>query len=233
LLPYLYQCFFIHYLTGDPILRPLLYHYEDRQFEDLDDQFLVGDGILVAPILEGEGQGREIVAQGIKYQVRLVLLPQGWWFDLNKGEWTEGGRTLRYAAALEEIPLFVRDGAIIPYYNGPLHNSFMDKREIELHLFSKERPGELCFFIDDQETRDYQTGRYNAAEICAQLEGDEVRLVINESGSYERNTVHFLPVLYGCQGQWKVVITSAGKSRTRWLSRQRRNWVCKQLPVLA
>jgi alpha-glucosidase (family GH31 glycosyl hydrolase) len=173
------------------------------------------------------------VVQGIQRQVRPVLLPQGWWFDLNKAEWIEGGRTLQYAAALEEIPLFVRDGTIIPYYNGPLHNSFMDKHELELHLFSKERPGELCLFIDDQETRDYRTGHYNAAEIRAQLEGNEVRLVINESGSYERSTVHFLPVLYGCQGRWKAVITSAGKSRTRWLSPQRRNWVCKQLPVLA
>lgn len=233
LLPYLYQCFFVHYLSGDPVLRPLLYDYDGKEFEDLDDQFLVGDSIMVAPILEGEEQGREIMVGGRKCQVRHIVLPPGWWFDLNQGEWLEGNRILQYAAGLEEVPLFVRDGSIIPYYNGPIRNSFITLQEIELHIFSKQRPARLAYFIDDRETRDYQAGRYGTAQIDARVDDGEINVGITEAGDYETGTVNFRPVLYGYQGQWKAVTAVNGKLQTRSCTVQTRSWVCKHLSVLA
>ena len=113
LLPYLYQCFFNHYLTGDPVLRPLMYHYDGEEFENLDDQFLVGEDLMAAPILTGKEEGREVVNGGVRCQLRYITFPPGWWFDLNQGLWLEGGNTIPYAAALDETPLFVRDGAVI------------------------------------------------------------------------------------------------------------------------
>ena len=146
LLPYLYQCFFAHWRDGDPIIRPLLYHYAGPEYVHLDDQYLVGDALLVAPILHGEGQGPESVRAGVKCQERSVLLPPGWWFDLNRGEWVAGGRVIPYAAALDELPLFARDGAVLPYYAGPLRNSFMDWSAVELHLFCRERLAQFELF---------------------------------------------------------------------------------------
>ncbi|HCB14707.1 MAG TPA: alpha-glucosidase, partial [Gammaproteobacteria bacterium] len=75
LLPSLYQCFFAHWRNGDPIIRPLLYHYNGPEYVHLDDQYLVGDTLLVAPILHGEGQGPEIIRHGVKMQERPVRLP--------------------------------------------------------------------------------------------------------------------------------------------------------------
>ena len=167
LLPYLYQCFFAHWRDGDPVIRPLLYHYSGPEYVDLDDQYLVGDALLVAPILYGDGEGSEIVRDGVKMQERPVRLPPGWWFDLNRGEWVEGGRVILYAAALDELPLFARDGAMLPYYAGPLRNSFMDLSAVELHLFCREWPAVSDYFLDDQETRRYQSGAYGIARITA------------------------------------------------------------------
>lgn len=233
LLPYVYTLFFQHHLTGDPVLRPLLYEYEGMEYENLDDQFLLGESLLAAPIVYGEGEGREIVLRGEKCQLRYIALPPGWWFDLNLGEWIEGGRTVQYAAGLDEMPLFVRDGAIIPYYNGPLRNSAIELNEIELHLFMKERPGRLVYFIDDQKTRAYQSGRYNTALIAAESGYREVRISFLETGGYPAGTVNFRPVLYGRQGGWEATLTGGDKPRTRTLGPATRDWLGKRLPVLA
>lgn len=233
LLPLLYTCFFQHYLTGDPVLRPLLYEYEGAAFENLDDQFLLGDSLLAAPIVHGDGQGREIVIRGARRQLRYVTLPPGWWFDLNRGEWIEGGRTFEYAAALEETPLFARDGAVIPWYEGPLHNDPGELDQIELHLFLKERPGRFFYFVDDRRSRDYREGRYNTALITADSGYRAIRVNVMESGQYPTGTVGFRPVLYGRSGEWQAVVVTNGESRQSTLQPATRDWLCKSLPVLA
>ena len=233
LLPYLYTCFFEHYLNGDPVLRPLLYEYGGKEYENLDDQFLVGGNILAAPIVHGEGDGKELVIRGRKCQLRHVILPPGWWFDLNMGEWVEGGKTVQYAAGAEEVPLFVRDGAIVPYYNGPIRNSLIELNRVELHIFLKEQTGDLHYFIDDQQTRNYQSERYNTALITAETSDSELKISIDESGNYPTGTVEFAPVLYGCQGDWDAAISTNGKDETKALRPTTRRWVCKNLNALA
>ncbi len=232
LLTYLYQCFFAHWRDGDPVIRPLLYHYSGPEYVDLDDQYLVGDALLVAPILYGDGEGSEIVRAGVKMQERPVRLPPGWWFDLNRGEWVEGGRVVMYAAALDELPLFVRDGAALPYYNGPLRNGFMDLSAVELHLFCRERPVAYDYCVDDRETRRYQNGGYGIARVTAEIEGQRLRVAIVETGAYPRDTVTFTPVLYGRPEIQELELTVNGRVETRPLGADQREWLCRMLPAL-
>ncbi len=233
LLPYLYQCFFTHWLDGDPVIRPLLYHHAGPEYVDLDDQYLVGDTLLVAPILHGEGQGPELVRNGVKHQERSVALPPGWWFDLNRGEWVQGGRVIPYAAALDELPLFARDGAVLPYYAGPLRNSVMDLRTIELHLFCRERPARFDYYVDDRETRRYQHGGYGMTRITVELGGERLRVGIVETGDYPRDTVVFMPVLYDHPEAWELELMVNGRAVTRPLKANQREWLCRALPVRA
>jgi alpha-glucosidase len=231
LLPYLYQCFFAHWLDGDPIIRPLLYHHAGPEYVHLDDQYLVGDALLVAPILHGEGQGPEWIRDGVRHQERSVTLPPGWWFDLNRGEWVQGGRLIPYAAALDELPLFARDGAVLPYYAGPLQNGFMDLRAVELHLFCRERVARFDYYIDDQETRCYQDGGYGIARITAELAGERLRVEIVETGDYPRDTVVFTPVLYSHPETRELELAINGGTMTRPLRSARREWLCRAWAV--
>lgn len=233
LLPYLYTCFFHHYLTGDPILRPLLYEYDGEWFDNLDDQFLVGDALMVAPIVDGDRYGHEIVKDGKPCQLRHILFPAGWWFDLNQGKWLQGGGILPYTVAFNEVPLFMRDGAVIPYYQGILNNSLIELNNLELHIFSKAQPGKLTYFIDDQQTRAYQAGHYTTVQIEATLGDGELQVTLLESGDYPTEAVNFTPVLYGCQGEWRAVITRQGTREARPLKPAHRPWLCKSIPVLA
>ncbi|MDG4607014.1 MAG: glycoside hydrolase family 31 protein [Candidatus Contendobacter sp.] len=231
LLPYLYQCFFAHWRDGDPVMRPLLYHYAGPEYVDLDDQYLVGDAVLVAPILHGEGQGPEIVRAGVKMQERSVRLPPGGWFDLNRGAWVEGGHLVSYAAALDELPLFVRDGAVVPYYAGPLHNSLMDLSAVELHLFCREKPAQFDYVLDDRETRRYQSGAYGIAHISADSAGERLKVEITESGAYPRDTVRFTPVVYGRPELRELEFTVNGRTVIRPLQTERREWLCRAWAV--
>jgi alpha-glucosidase len=235
LLPYLYACAFQHFLSGDPILRPLLYEYDEPEFESLDDQYLVGDALLVAPILTAAGTGHDIIEQGVGRQCRPVTLPPGRWYDLNRGEWLNGGRTLRYAAALDEIPLFARDGAIIPYYNGPLRNGVMDLGQMELHVFSDGRTAARdIYFIDDRQTQDYARGRFNTVAFTALLDADTWIVTLDENGHYPLATVAFTPVFYGCPDTAKqLTVIDNGKRRTHALQPASRPWIGRWLPVLA
>jgi alpha-glucosidase len=232
LLPYLYQCFFTHWLHGDPIIRPLLYHYAGPEYANLDDQYLVGDALMVAPILHGEGHGPEIIRYGVKMQERSILLPPGNWFDLNRGEWLEGGRPLHYAAALNELPLLVRDGAVLPYYAGPLRNSFMDLSEVELHLFCRERSAHFDYYLDDRDSRRYECGHYGVARMVAEIDGDGLRVEIVESGDSPRETVRFTPVVYGRPEVRELVLTVNGCRETRPLQTGQREWLCQELTTL-
>ncbi len=232
LLPYLYQCFFAHWRDGDPVMRPLLYHYSGSEYIDLDDQYLVGDSLLVAPILYGDGEGVEIVRAGVRMQERPVRLPPGWWFDLNRGEWVEGGQVRLYAAALHELPLFARDGAVIPYYAGPLQNGFMDLSAVELHLFCREQPARFDYGLDDRETRSYETGLWGNAAIRAEIQGERLQVHIAETGNYPCDTVRFTPAIYGRQELRAMDLTVNGRTIVHNLQPDQREWLGRLVPVL-
>jgi alpha-glucosidase len=160
-----------------------------------------------------------------------VRLPPGWWFDLNRGAWVEGNRVLAYAAALDELPLFVRDGAVLPYYAGPLHNSVMDLSAVELHLFCHDQPAQGDYLVDDRETRCYQTGAYGVASITAAIDGARLRIAIAETGAYPPDTVTFTPVLYGSPEVRELELTVNGRVTTQPLRAGEREWLCRTWAV--
>lgn len=103
LLPFLYSVLEEAHRTGVPLFRPLLLNYQgDGNTLNIDDQFMIGDDLLVAPILKPNQTSR------------LVYLPEGDWYDYWSGKRQTGGTMIRVEAPLEIVPMFVRAGAIIP-----------------------------------------------------------------------------------------------------------------------
>ena len=88
--------------TGLPALRPLVLEFpNDKQVAAIDDEFLFGSDLLVAPVL------REGVAE------REIYLPEGTWFDYWTGKSFEGGKTIQMPVTLDSIPMFVRAGGFL------------------------------------------------------------------------------------------------------------------------
>ncbi|MCX5240335.1 family 31 glucosidase [Streptomyces prunicolor] len=101
--PYLLELAEATHRTGAPVMRPLFFDFPDDEHAwSVDDQFLLGPDVLVAPVTEAGAR------------VRAVYLPAGArWTDTVNGELHEGGTTLEVPAPLERIPVFVREGAAV------------------------------------------------------------------------------------------------------------------------
>jgi alpha-glucosidase len=125
LLPYIYSAFVQAAETGAPIQRPPIFDYQDDEnLRNLDDQYLFGSNLLVAPIVEDGQRERE------------VYLPKGEWFNFNTGEHLLGGRTIVAEAPLEFIPIFARGGAVLPLLaEAPQSTDGLAPESIELHVF--------------------------------------------------------------------------------------------------
>lgn len=116
LMPYLYSVFDESSRTGAPVLRPLVFEdQDDESVADVADEATLGAWLLVAPVLTKEA------AKG-----RAVILPKGRWFDFRSGAALDGGTTVTSSAApdalpADALPIFAREGAIIPRTQPGLH----------------------------------------------------------------------------------------------------------------
>lgn len=145
--PYLYNLFIDQEETGDAIMRPLLYEFDDKRFSNCSDQFMVGPSIMQAPILDD------------KERSRTVILPEGKWFDARNGEWISGKNTI-VKPSRSESPLYIRNGAIIPMQVGEAKDNRKDLSRVEFHIFVA--PGtsgetEYRYRFDDGLSFDYQS----------------------------------------------------------------------------
>ncbi len=105
LLPYLLHCAREAAVQGLPMLRPLLLEFpDDPGVVTIDDQYLLGSSLLVAPVFSDSEQP----------VTRSLYLPSGGWYDWWTGEPLEGGRYLKERVPLNRVPLYMRAGSALP-----------------------------------------------------------------------------------------------------------------------
>lgn len=167
LLPYLYSAFAEYSRTGKPPVRALVLDYpEDLDARMVDDEYLFGESLLVCPLTYEEGTSRK------------VYLPEGSWYDFFTGEMTEGGRTVEVHAAYNEIPVFAKDGAVIPMAKPVPYVAKDTVFEMEVRTFG-EADGSFVLYEDDFETFDYEHSRsriviekHHGSSLCITREGE-------------------------------------------------------------
>lgn len=98
--------------TGFPVLRALIFHHQwDRLCWHIDDEYYFGDDFLVAPVMNSQN-------------IRDVYLPEGKWVSLFTGVRSDGKQWLKnFECQLDEMPVWVRYGAQIPFYPYPVSNT--------------------------------------------------------------------------------------------------------------
>jgi alpha-D-xyloside xylohydrolase len=102
LLPYLHAAFAVYQRDGMPPFRALLMDYpDDTALANVDDEYLMGDRLLIAPLFAGEAD-------------RHVALPKGEWHDLWTGTPVSGGRKFTVFRDARNIPVFVKSGSVLP-----------------------------------------------------------------------------------------------------------------------
>ena len=178
LIPYLYDMMYKCEETGEPIIRPLLFNYQnDRKTYEINDEFNFGDSILVAPVVE----------QGARH--KLVYLPEGDnWIDYWTGEEYKGGQYIIKEAPLDICPIFVKSLSIIPV--GKEQNYVGENNDdiLTLNIYLGKEKGESTYthILDDGESFDYKNGKLNKYIINCKL-SEELRIELKENIGYSKN----------------------------------------------
>lgn len=121
LIPYLRQAFTLYAETGLPPFRPLILDFpEDDTLANVDDQYLIGDRLMVAPLFAGEVK-------------RTVRFPRGRWHDFWTGEVHSG--ELNVDASFSRIPLFVRENSVIPWAEVAPHTDDPRARLMRMRIY--------------------------------------------------------------------------------------------------
>jgi alpha-glucosidase (family GH31 glycosyl hydrolase) len=154
LLPYLYSAVHECASTGMPIMRALWLHFsDDPKAVECGDQFLWGKNILVAPVVEKGAT------------VRRVYLPRGAWYDFWTHDRVEGGREISRPVDLETMPLYVREGSILPL--GPVKQ--FTGEIVEEPLSVSIYPGADASFLlyeDDGASFNYRKGEWMGIQMA-------------------------------------------------------------------
>jgi alpha-glucosidase len=148
LLDYIYDLFASGERDGLPIMRPLVMHYgNDPETATINDEFLVGESLLVAPVVT-PGTDR-----------RLVYLPEGKWCDYWTGKQFEGKQHIVVEAPLDYLPLFVKGNSILPLRPDSNFVDVAAEKSLTFRLWGEK--GSYVHYQDDGESYNYQNGAYN------------------------------------------------------------------------
>lgn len=167
LLPYLYTAFWNYADHGTPILKSLvLYDQDDVQTHYRTDEFIFGEQILACPILEPNAKGRR------------MYIPKGKWYNFWSDEIVKGGKEMWVNADIDSMPIFIKEGAIIPKF--PIQQYVGEKEitEITLDVYYKKGKSESELYSDANDGFDYKKGRYSLRNFT--LSGKSNELIINQ-----------------------------------------------------
>jgi alpha-glucosidase len=175
LLPYLYTAFWEYINDGVPLLKPLvLFDQDDVQTHFRTDEFVYGDQILVCPIIEPNAKGRR------------MYIPQGNWYDYWTKEVVVGGKEMWVDADIDKIPLFIKEGAIIPKYPVQQYVGEKDIETVTLDIYYKEGIEVSKLYDDAHDGYDYTKGRYSFRTF--KLKGKTKELIIHQHKEGKYNT---------------------------------------------
>jgi alpha-D-xyloside xylohydrolase len=126
--------------------------YAEATSKEIKDQYMAGEYLLVAPVFTGQ-------------TTRKVILPKGKWYDFYTGAYAGDGEVITVTPGLDKIPVYVKDGAIIPMMTARLQAPKAgEKVDLEIRVYG-EKPGSYKLYDDDGETFNYEKGEYCFREI--------------------------------------------------------------------
>lgn len=149
ILPYLYTAFWQHTTFGTPILRSLhLEAHDDPESFFREEEFFLGDHMIICPISQKGGVER------------LMYLPKGEWYNYWTDEKVEGKRELMVKAPLNQIPLFIRAGAVIPMQPKMQYVDEFEVEKLTLHAYQPNDYSTSNLYEDKGDGYEYKNGEY-------------------------------------------------------------------------
>ena len=186
LLPYLYTMFWQYINEGIPMLKPLVYFdQEDTHTHYRNDEFIFGNQIFVCPILEPNAIGRRL------------YLPKGNWYNYWTNELVSGKKELWVATDYDQIPVFIKEGAIIPKYPIQQFVGEIEFENITLEVYYKLGKEKSVVYEDAQDGYDYNKGRFRLRTFNLNGKENDLTILQHQEGTFENNYSKFIIDLKG------------------------------------
>ncbi|MCB0597182.1 MAG: glycoside hydrolase family 31 protein [Lewinellaceae bacterium] len=184
LLPYLYTAFYKNAKTGEPVIRSLcLYSQEDPVALEREEEFLFGDNLLVAPVLEPGVQSIQ------------AYLPQGRWYDYRSGILYEGRQMATFQAEPGQIPLLAKAGAVIANY--PVQQYVGEKKFDAISLRAYYGEGRSELYEDAGEGYGYRDGQYKFRIFTTSTGQDVFAIGQSQEGAFQTDYRTFQILIFG------------------------------------
>jgi len=194
LLPYLYTMFWQYIEQGIPMLKPLVYYdQDDIQTHYRNDEFIFGNQILVCPILEPNSLGRR------------MYIPKGEWYNYWTNEKVKGGKELWIDTKFDQIPIFVKAGAIIPKYPVQQYVGELEFDELTLDIYYKEGKEKSVVYEDAQDGYDYKKGKYSFLSFQTTGKQNELIVQLHKEGKYDTNYTKYKMNIIGLPFKIKAI----------------------------
>lgn len=129
LIPYLYSMNYKTHLEGIPLVQPMYYHHDTPEAYEVPNQYYFGSEMIVCPITKPMNK-RTLLAEFDAW------LPEGTYFDLFTGQYYKGGRKIKLYRKLENMPVLVRAGGIIPMAKDYKESHIHNPKELEVLVFN-------------------------------------------------------------------------------------------------
>ena len=174
LFPYWYTCGFISHKTGDPIARPLYYEFKDKECLDEDTEVIIGDSLLVAPVVDEKAKKRN------------VYLPRNTkWYKLRTLEEVDSG--IYIEKNIDDVPVFIKGGKIIPEKRTLRKSTIAMFNDSYTLIIAPDENNyaEGILYVDDGHSFNYQNGEYIIRKFI--FDGNTIQNKIDEkNGVYQQ-----------------------------------------------
>jgi alpha-D-xyloside xylohydrolase len=173
LMPYLYSMAGWVHLKDYTMMRGLVMDFNgDKNVENIKDQWMFGPALMACPVAQYKARNRQV-----------YFPKQSGWYDLYTGEYIQGGQSLVVDAPYERIPVYVREGSIIPY--GP-EMQYCDEKpadQITLYVYAG-RDGQFQLYEDEGVNYNYEKGKYLTIDITYN-DADKTLTIGKQNGKFQ------------------------------------------------
>ena len=154
LMPYLYSMAGWVHLKDYTMMRGLIMDFNgDWQVTNIKDQWMFGPALMACPVAHYKARNRSV-----------YFPKQTGWYNLYSGEYVEGGQSLIVDAPYERIPVFVREGSIIPFGPEIQYSDEKPAELINLYVYAG-KDGQFMLYEDEGVNYNYEKGKYATIDI--------------------------------------------------------------------
>jgi alpha-glucosidase len=175
LMPYLYSSFYQAHATGIPIDRmlPLKYTFEEKVYQDrYSNEFLFGDNMLVCP------------ADSKTFSLDAYLPGAGTkWYRMGTDQVFAGGQSHFVPSPLDNLPVFIKEGAIIPMQSVVQSTKEKNDGVLYLHVWKGNADNSFSLYEDDGNSYDYEKGSFSLRTITYQPSAGSIT-ISEKQGNY-------------------------------------------------